>query len=300
MLEFHKVTAGDGQWARPLLMESGYRTCEYAFTDIFMWSILYGACIARHGNFVTVRSRVGDTCQYLFPGGTGTPAEEKEAVQAILDDAASRGCRPYFYGVPDMAKEHLEAHFPGMFQFTDQRDYYDYLYSAQELAELPGKKFQKKRNHVSRFLRENPDWAFHEILPEDLPAIRAFAETWYNEYDGGEESGIDRERKAVEWVFDHYSELGLCGGYLTAGGRIVAISYGSAINAQVFDTQVEKALHSVNGAYAMINREMARHYGSAFEYINREDDTGAEGLRKAKLSYNPAVLERKWLAELAD
>lgn len=294
MLEFHEVTIDDIQWASPLLMQGGYDTCEYSFTDIYMWSFLYGAQIARWQDFVTVRSRVGNTCQYLFPAGMG---DRKQAVQQILNDAAERGCHVLFYGLPDPAKLFLEKEFPGAFRFIDQRNHYDYMYHAQELAELPGKKFQKKRNHVSRFIRENPDWAFCPITPESMPAVREFSEQWYAEYPDDPDSGIEDEHQAVNRALDHYQELGLCGGYLTTQGRIVAYSFGTKVNQRVFNTQVEKALHQVTGAYAMINREMARSYGTGFEYIDREDDVGDEGLRKAKLSYQPAYLAQKWLAE---
>ena len=79
----------------------------------------------------------------------------------------------------------------------------------------------------------------------------------------------------------------------------MAFSFGSAINGRVFDTHVEKALYDVNGAYNIINREMARAFCAGYEFINREDDVGEEGLRAAKLSYNPARLEEKWIATLA-
>ena len=99
-------------------------------------------------------------------------------------------------------------------------------------------------------------------------------------------------------VFDHYTELPIEGGYITAGGRIVAYSFGSAINDRIFDTNVEKALYEVNGAYNIINREMARQVCAGYEMINREDDVGSEGLRKAKLSYNPIIIEPKYRAVL--
>lgn len=294
MLEFHAVEAQDGRWAAPLLQQGGYDTCEYSFTDIFMWSAHYGAQIARWQDFVTVRSRVGDTCQYLFPAGLG---ERKAMVQQILQDAEQRGCRAMFYGTPGPAWQFLQEEFPGVFEAIDQRDHYDYLYRAQDLAELPGKKFQKKRNHVSRFMRTNPNWQFQLIGPENLEQVREFSEQWYAQSQKDPDSGIEEEHKAVNRALDHYETLGLKGGFLTSEGQIVAYSFGTPINSRVFDTQVEKALYTVDGAYAMINREMARNCCSGFEYINREDDVGDEGLRKAKLSYNPELLAEKWLVK---
>ncbi len=151
---------------------------------------------------------------------------------------------------------------------------------------------------MSRFIRENPDWEFHAITEESLPLVRQFNREWAALADNKDDPGIQMEHEAIEMVFDHYTELPIEGGYITAGGRIVAYSFGSAINDRIFDTNVEKALYEVNGAYNIINREMARQVCAGYEMINREDDVGSEGLRKAKLSYNPIIIEPKYRAVL--
>lgn len=296
MLTFHEVTAEDGRWAQPLLWQSGYCSCEYSFVNIFMWSHVYHTSIARYGDWVVARSEGPSSLHYLFPAGHG---DEKAVLGEIIQDAHAMGKRLVLFSLSDAAKLRLESYFPGVFCFEDARDDYDYLYSAEELALLPGKKFQKKRNHVSRFIKDNPDWQFHPITPDSMQAIRRFNNEWCNLYDNRDDAGIAAEHRAIELAFRHYDSLGLKGGYVTAGGRIVAFSFGSPINAQVFDTHVEKALYDVNGAYNIINREMAKAFCTGCQYINREDDVGEEGLRTAKLSYNPVRLERKWLARLA-
>ena len=204
----------------------------------------------------------------------------------------------YLYSVTLEAKTQLEEWYPGKFTITSDRDDYDYIYEQANLAELPGRRFQKKRNHVSRFIRENPDWQFHPLTKEDLPAIRAFNDAWSQLYENKDNPGIQTEHTSIELLFDNYDKLDLRGGYVTAGGRIVAFSFGSPINDRVFDTHVEKALYDVTGAYNIINREMARNVCTGFDLINREDDVGDEGLRAAKLSYNPDIIEPKYLAAL--
>ena len=109
---------------------------------------------------------------------------------------------------------------------TSDRDDYDYIYEQANLAELPGRRFQKKRNHVSRFIRENPDWQFHPLTKEDLPAIRAFNDAWSQLYENKDNPGIQTEHTSIELLFDNFDKLDLRGGYVTAGGRIVAsVSY---------------------------------------------------------------------------
>ena len=297
MIDFHPVTAADGLWAQPLLWQSGYASCEFSFVNIFMWSHVYHTRIARFGNRVIARSESEGAYHYLYPAGSG---DERAALAAILRDAEEAGRRLVLFSVPPDAVPRLEGWFPGVFRFEDARDDYDYLYDPRELAELPGRKFQKKRNLCSRFERDNPDWQFRPLTPDALPAVRRFNNAWCRLYDNRDDAGIAAEHRAIELVFRHYGELGLKGGYITAGGRIVAFSFGSAINAEVFDTHVEKALYDVTGAYNIINREMARAFCGGCRWINREDDVGEEGLRQAKLSYNPARLEPKWLAVRAD
>lgn len=297
MIDFHPVTAADGLWAQPLLWQSGYASCEFSFVNIFMWSHVYHTRIARFENRVIARSESEGAYHYLYPAGSG---DERAALAAILRDAEEAGRRLVLFSVPPDAVPRLEGWFPGVFRFEDARDDYDYLYDPRELAELPGRKFQKKRNLCSRFERDNPDWQFRPLTPDALPAVRRFNNAWCRLYDNRDDAGIAAEHRAIELVFRHYGELGLKGGYITAGGRIVAFSFGSAINAEVFDTHVEKALYDVTGAYNIINREMARAFCGGCRWINREDDVGEEGLRQAKLSYNPARLEPKWLAVRAD
>lgn len=294
-MEFHEVTAADGAWAGPLLRQSGYASCEYAFVNIFMWAHVYHTRIARFEDWVIARSEGRHSYHYLFPAGRG---DEAAALRAIRQDAEAAGKRLVIFSVSPEAKERMEGYFPGQYEFSAARANSDYLYRAADLANLPGKKYQKKRNHLSRFLKENPDWQFLPITPEVMPAIRQFNDAWCRLYDNRDDAGIAAEHRAIERVFRHYDELRLRGGYVTAGGRIVAFSFGSEINASVFDVHVEKALYDVNGAYTIINREMARAFGTGYEYINREDDVGEEGLRAAKLSYHPARMEEKWIAVL--
>ena len=295
MTEFHPITAQDFAWAAPIMRSSGYLCCGYAFVTQFMWSRSYNTHIARYGDWVLVRSDVGDAFHYLWPVGRG---DEREAIEELVRDAGSQGKPMALYSVSLEAKHQLEEWYPGRFDIRADRADYDYIYEQNDLAELPGKRFQKKRNHVSRFVRENPDWQFHPLTEADLPAVRTFTDAWSQLYENKDNPGIQAEHEAIELLFQNFSRLDLRGGYVTAGGRIVAFSFGSPINDRVFDTHVEKALYDVEGAYNIINREMARNVCAGFPLINREDDVGDEGLRAAKLSYHPAIIEPKYLAAL--
>lgn len=293
MIEFHPISIEDFHWAAPIMRASNYMCCGYSFVTQFMWSKAYKTHIANYDGWVLIRSEVGNGFHYLWPVGKG---DARPVIEAILQDAQSQGKPARLYSVTLEEKCQLEEWYPGRFTITADRADYDYIYEQADLAELPGKRFQKKRNHVSRFIRENPDWQFHPLTQADLPAIRAFNDAWSQYYENKDNPGIQAEHEAIELLFRHFDRLDLRGGYVTAGGRIVAFSFGSPINSRVFDTHVEKALYDVTGAYNIINREMARNVCAEYALINREDDVGDEGLRAAKLSYNPAIIEPKYLA----
>ena len=293
MLNFKLIEPQDSEWLVPLLHASGYMTSTYSFVTLYMWSKAYNTQVAAFGDHAIARSDRDGTLRYLYPAGHG---DEKEAVDAIIQDIRQQGKPAFLYGVSVEAKQRLEQWYPGLFEIEAARGDYEYIYDRAELAELPGKKFQKKRNHVSRFVRENPDWEFHPLTSEAVPQVRQFNREWASMPDNREDEGIQTEHQAIEMLFDHFDQLPLEGGYITAGGRIVAFSFGSAINERIFDTNVEKALYEVNGAYNIINREMARQVCGRYEMINREDDVDSEGLRKAKLSYNPVIIEPKYRA----
>lgn len=293
MLNFKPIEPQDSEWLVPLLHASGYMTSTYSFVTLYMWNKVYNTQVAAFGDHAIARSDRDGTLRYLYPAGHG---DEKEAVDAIIQDIRQQGKPAFLYGVSVEAKQRLEQWYPGLFEIEAARGDYEYIYDRAELAELPGKKFQKKRNHVSRFVRENPDWEFHPLTSEAVPQVRQFNREWASMPDNREDEGIQAEHQAIEMLFDHFDQLPLEGGYITAGGRIVAFSFGSAINERIFDTNVEKALYEVNGAYNIINREMARQVCGRYEMINREDDVDSEGLRKAKLSYNPVIIEPKYRA----
>ena len=149
-MQFHEITAKDGIWARPRLESAGFYSCEFAFANVYMWSHVYGTEIADYLDFVVARN-VGHTHHhFLYPVG----GNDLEAViDACLKEAQEGGKRPMFYSIPESELGKIEEIFPGKFTFWEYRDDEDYLYAAADLRDLPGKSFQKKRNHISGLAR---------------------------------------------------------------------------------------------------------------------------------------------------
>ena len=163
--------------------------------------------------------------------------------------------------------------------------------------------FIAKRNHINRFVENNPTWTYEEITPATLPECLEMDKEWYRrslQREGdAEERDLGDEGIALRTAMEHYEELGLEGGLIRVYGEVVAFTIGDRLSADTYDVHFEKAYGELQGAYAMINREFARWVRARhpeIRYLNREDDMGVEGLRKAKQSYYPDLMVEKHTA----
>ena len=123
------------------------------------------------------------------------------------------------------------------------------------------------------------------------------ADTWAENQlsEFGYDKGVEVENASMKLLLPKMKKLGIKGGLIRVDGKVVAFTFGSPINDRVFDVQVEKALPEFRTAYSLINREFIANELSSFEYVNREDDLGLQGLRQAKLSYQPEILLKKYV-----
>lgn len=289
---FTKVELDDITWARPLLLGSGFRTTEYNFTNTFNWQTAFGFEIAKVDDFVLIRA-TKPQISYLFPAGTG---DVMKAVQFIIETAKSEGHELRFHSLTLDAKEYLEKNFPEKFEFTEKRKYFDYIYSSEKLATLSGKKLHSKRNHINRFEQENGSWRYESIGAENCKVALEMCLDWYVQLSEEKDDSITEEKEALKKAFANFEKLCLKGGMIFIGEKCVAVTVGSAVSKNTIDVHFEKAYPQIQGAYAIINREFVKNDAAEFEFINREDDMGLEGLRKAKESYQPVELLEKYNA----
>lgn len=294
MIHFKSPLPTDRDWVNACLQRANERGCEYNFNNLIAWQGEYQQICAQAGDFFVERLCGGLGCSYLFPvGGTNL----RGVIDLLTQDAEELGQPLRLICVTPTHIQELEALFPGEFEYTADRFGFDYLYEIDRLVDLGGKKLHAKRNHINRFVQEHPDWVFEEITPETLPECLAMDEQWQQlnrGYDGDESLGA--EGIALRLAVKYYWDLGLDGGLIRANGQIVAFSIGSPLLGDTYDVQFEKAFSAVQGSYSMINREFARCIHQKYphiRYLNREDDMGVEGLRKAKESYYPDLMVEK-------
>lgn len=299
MIQFKTPELSDRELVDSYFIPSGYRCCEYAFTNIFAWRDAFREQIGVCAGYLTVRC---NESRYFWPAGQG---DIRPMLYALEEDAAAHGKRLSLYSLTTEEKERLETLFPGKFEYTLIRDGFDYCYDINRLADLTGKKLHAKRNHIHRFEERYPGWSTEEIGLENLKECIALNQDWEAAAAaaGNADWNAEEGYQALQRCLSHQQELGLEGLALRGNGKMLAFTMGKSLGGDTYDVFFEKSYGEIQGAYPMINREFARwvrQHHPEIVYLNREDDMGEENLRKAKLSYYPDLLLEKYVAELKE
>lgn len=197
---------------------------------------------------------------------------------------------PIFYAAEGQQLSTFLQYFGDQYILEEKPEYFDYVYRQENLASLKGKKLSAKRNHISAFSRLF-DWRFEEISKNNIQAVLECADQWYS--NKNLDKVLMREKEVLPILLNNPEKYNVSGGAIIVNNKVVAYTYGAPINDKVFDICCEKALPDYSKAYAVINNEFAKQL-TDFEYINREDDLGIEGLRKAKMSYHPEFKVKKY------
>lgn len=281
------------------LLSGGQRGCEYNFVNLYLWGRQKLAIL---GDSLVFFSQFNRKTVYLFPICQGDP---KPALDAIIEDSMQRGIPCRLTGLSPADCDTLHALYPYQFRFHVDRSGFDYVYAIDDLAELKGRKFQKKRNHLNRFRQNYPGYTVEPLTEENTPEAAQLLDRWYaDRYQADPHADLQMEQNAIYKALQQRQVLGMEGLVLRHNGQLLALTMGSPLSDNTFDVQFEKALDSADGAYPAINWEFARYLRAKYphlQWLNREDDLGLEGLRKAKLAYCPDhMIEKSWAHLLED
>lgn len=293
-LLFRPIELQDRAWMEGLLQSGRRGSLEYSFTSNFIWRKVFRLEAARLDGLFAVLSDPDDP-SYIFPAGSGPLLPLLRALQAHSE---KKGRPLRFNTVLEEDRRLLEALCPGGFAFEALPDSRDYVYDAQSLISLAGRRFSGKRNHINRFRAEHPSWRYEPLSRGNIEEAHAMSLEWCRRAGCRDSGSLSDESCAVEQAFRHFFDLSLEGGLLRAEEGVVAFTMGEPLNEETYIIHVEKAFSDIQGAYQMINQLFAAASCGGFRYIDREDDAGDPGLRKAKLSYAPAFLVEKYRAEL--
>jgi len=281
----------------------GSRYCEnaeYTFTNLFMWR-----------EMMNLRWAVEDEVLYMFSMNEkifsawqpiGAQEKMQGAITKILHVAEeNRGEREFRFVVVEKSfAEELEKYPDAKFNITAERDDFDYVYLAQDLINLSGRKFHGKKNHLNAFKKEYPEAKYLPITEEIIPKCREELNIWSETHKRAnpDDPFIGYEQAAIHEIFDHFDRFKLKGGAILLNDKVVAFTFGERLNSDTAVIHVEKANPLIRGIYAAINQNFVEHEWSDMIYINREEDMGIEGLRRAKESYRPIKMIEKFNATL--
>lgn len=288
MLEFNTVKINDIDWYSEIALKANREepriNLDSSFGANYIWCDYYGTKICRFEDFI-LKGYFNDdgTASFVFPFGTGSV---EKAIRAIEEYTIQKNIPLSFGGITAKQADVIDSIYGGRFNFTGNRDYYEYIYETEKLASLAGRKLHSKRNHLNRF-EASYNYTFELIDNSNKNDAIAVADEWCANNNGGE--SLEYERCAIRKSIENFDRLKFKGAIIRIDGKPVAMTIGEPISDRAFVVHFEKALSGYEGLYVAINCYFARTL-TDFLYINREEDMGVEGLRRAKLSYKPAIL----------
>lgn len=300
-MNFEVVTLEHKNIIKPYLYKYGEGSCQHSFVSMFCMKNKYGDSICEKDGWLFVhRAGISSKTEraYLFPMGDITDdVRLGYAIEAILEDAHNHGAAVRFETLTAAAKDAAVRLFPDVFSVTNLRDYSEYIYTYDKLANLSGHEMASKRYDINTFYRTFGSSVRIDIIEDKhFDEIRSFQKMWLdNRLSGEEDVQLEQENIAIQIGLSNFAELELSGIVIYIDNVICGYAYGAPLSENSYDVIIEKGDRRINDIYRVLNRELVRLCCKKFQFINREEDVGAPGLRCAKLSYKPDILLKKYL-----
>ncbi len=295
-MEFKDISLQDKELFNHYLQGRRYRLLTYNFTNFYLWrkwdpyrwNIVEGA--------LCIKSDYLHYDDVLCPIAA-EDASVLAATEALIAWYKQRGVAFSMIEVDADMLALFEQHWPGRFAAEELPFGNNYIYRQSDLATLSGKHYNAKRNYVHRFTRQYPDYHFVRMDSSIIAGCQELLDKWLSHHDSTRDD-ILQEYSGVCDGLQNFSQLDWTGAALLVGEKVVAFELGERLNDDTMGIHIEKADIEYVGAYQAINNFFVRDYAQEFTYINRAEDMGDEGLRKAKLSYHPCHMEKKYRLRL--
>lgn len=280
---------------KPYFDKCTCRLCDCTIGGTFMWRDFFKTEFHIEDGvlYLKVRDFNGRTA-FAYPmGGDGD-----EPVRKIEEHCRENNIVVEFCMVPEENLRMLALTMPNAQVYSD-RAWYDYLYNAEDIKSLAGRKYSGQRNHINKFMKLYENWSYEEMTEENTAEVKAFMQHFLDIDDGSSVTLTEGNLKTME-ILDNFGLYGLIGGILRVEGKIIGMFIGEVLHDTLF-IHTEKCLREYEGSYPVLVRESARRFaGEGVSFINREEDDGNEGLRTSKLSYHPCMLIEKMAVRAAE
>ncbi|MBO4859664.1 MAG: DUF2156 domain-containing protein [Treponema sp.] len=295
-------------------MNNGFLANNYSAVNTILYSKKYKALISFSDEWFFEKYCDDDdnTAAFSFPHNiNGNKDNLKAALDELIHTETGKSgknniTKPVtciFKNITAPEKDFLSTHFEiQKIELTPA--YSDYIYLTENLSSLPGATYSKKRNHINQFKKKHPDFSFELLDSHNISIVNNIEEKWFLENTGSSNIDIDlhQEREIITNALNNFeafsAQAQMRGGILFVNIQPVAFCLSSLLSPLVTDIHFEKCLadFAKDGGYAVINNEYAKTIST--KYINREEDLGIEGLRKAKRSYYPEIILEKFDVEI--
>ena len=275
-IEFRDVTKEDKPLLDSFYRSGYYENSHFNFTNLYMWRKPYKIKLAVEDEVLYMTSEWDGRLMALQP--IGAAEKMPGAVTKFIAYFKEAGRPLYFSGIELSFAEVLRSYGDAEFDIQPDRDNFDYLYSSESLIKLAGRKYHSKKNHLNAFRKMYPQAEYLPITEEIITLCKLELNGWYKQrlQNEPDDPFIGYEREAIIEVLNNFRDFDIKGGAIRLDGP------------------------EVRGAYPAINQGFVEHEWSHMTYINREEDMGLEGLRKAKESYKPVKLVEKFYATLKE
>jgi hypothetical protein len=291
--QFKDLTLEDKPLCDQLFTQFPPVISEFTFTNLFIWRSAYQIKISRLKNFICLLSEQRENSFFFPPIGEG---DVIECYQGLLRCLLGKTAHPKIVRVPESAVQQMDWKTSGMKTELD-RSQCDYVYLTQDLIELKGRKYHRKRNHIKQF-QEKYSYQYTPLTPEWIPQCLQLETEWCDLRHCEASPGLLNESVAIKEAFTHFEKLRVKGGAILINGKVEAFTLGDPLNLETVVIHIEKANPAYEGLYPTINQAFLERQWSGYTYVNREQDLGEEGLRKAKESYFPHHLVNKYVVML--
>ncbi len=256
---------------------------EFTFTNLYSWRKIYNLSLAKLGDFIILRSGKDNQKRYFMPLGEGSI---KTVIAQILKEINA-----IFIRIPERVAGLFST--SNDFKVEPDRDNFDYLFKTEELIALKGRKYDGKRNLINKF-KSMYKYEYQKLDHSNIKECLDFEERWCTVKNCDSIEGLNNERQAIQEMMDNCSDFGLIAGAIKVDGKTCALAISEKLNKNTLVFHILKADPGMPGLYQTITNEFLKHEAGDFEYVNFEQDLGVSGLRKAKLSYNPVELIKKF------
>lgn len=271
---------------------------DMLFGNLYIWHFSRDISYAILNDCLVIKTKFpNEKYPFIFyPLGLG---DRQKTIKDVMDYFLSNNMKFAIRSLEPHQKYELEKNMPNIFDISPNRDRFDYIYNVSDLINLNGRKLHSKKNHLNKFLNLYPNFVYERIDSSNaIDVFESYVE-WFNK-NPNITDGLRNEFVGIESTLRNFNLLDMKGGVIKIDNKIAAFTLGEQINSNSVVIHIEKANTFYEGIYQAINQQFLCNEWNEMEFVNREEDLGIEGLRRAKMTYNPIRFVEKFEAVLKE